>query len=252
MTTIHEVINELDEIIKQCKASKSKLGYFAALYRAMTQSVLDAIETGYFDDGARMAHLDVLFAKRYLDAWNCYAQNQPCSPSWKTVFDARKEDNLVVLQHLILGINTHINLDLAVAAAATCPGDLIFGLENDFSKINALIATLTDLVQARLETIWWPMKLLKRVVNGREKAIINFSITTARKTSWANAVALATISGKPSDDYIQRIDATVNIVGGSIINPGAFTKLLLMPVRWIEYRDVNRVIDILNQPFAVK
>ena len=88
MTNIHDVIYELDAIVKECKATGNRLGYFAALYKAMTQSVLTGIETGYFDDGKRMERLDVLFAKRYLDAWNSYAQHQPCSHSWKSVFDS--------------------------------------------------------------------------------------------------------------------------------------------------------------------
>jgi hypothetical protein len=251
MTTINGVIGELEQIISYCKKNRSRQAYFAALYKAMTCSVQQAIDGGYFSDSARMEKLDVLFAGRYIEAWHCNQKNQPCSASWKTAFDACEHSNLVVLQHLILGINTHINLDLAIAAATTSPGEAILDLESDFIKINTLIASLTDVVQARLEEIWWPMRFLKRVVNGQEKAVINFSITSARKTSWANAVALATITGDAATNYISGMDNVVNTIAQKIIDPGILTKLALTPVRWFEYRDINKITDLLNQPIPV-
>jgi hypothetical protein len=252
MTTIKEVIGELEQIISHCKNLGSRQAYFAALYKAMTVSVQQAINDGYFSDAGRMEKLDVLFAGRYIEAWHCNQGKQPCSLSWKTTFDACNQPNLVVLQHLILGINTHINLDLAIAAAATSPGEKIFDLEPDFVKINTLISNLTDVVQARLEQIWWPMRFLKRVVNGQEKAVINFSIGTARKTSWSNAVALSTFQGEAAANYISGMDNVVNSVAQRIIDPGTLTKLVLTPVRWFEYRDINKITDLLNQPIAVK
>jgi hypothetical protein len=251
MTTIQEVIRELEQIISYCKNAGNRQAYFAALYKAMTQTVRQALDSGYFSDASRMEKLDVLFAGRYIEAWHCNRNNQSCSSSWKTAFGACDNPHLVVIQHLLLGINTHINLDLAIAAAATSPGEEIFDLEADFVKINTLIASLTDVVQARLEQIWWPMRFLKRVVNGQEKAVINFSISTARQTSWANAVALAACPGEAATNYISGMDLVVNSVAQRIIEPGTFTKLVLTPVRWFEYRDINKITDLLNQPIPV-
>jgi hypothetical protein len=147
---------------------------------------------------------------------------------------------LTVIQHLVLGINTHINLDLSITAAETAPGRSIFDLQADFEKINQIIATLTNELQLRLEKIWWPMRFLRNIVNGREKAFINFSISTARKTSWANAVALASSNGAARANYIIGIDNTVERVAKGIINPGFIANTILSPVRWLEYKDVKR------------
>ena len=114
------------------------MGYFAVLYHRMTKAILEGIENGSFQDGARMQRLDTIFANRYLKAWHAYTANQPCSRSWKKAFDACRGDKLTVIQHLLLGINTHINLDLGIAAAETSPGEAIHDLEQDFLKINQL------------------------------------------------------------------------------------------------------------------
>jgi hypothetical protein len=250
MTTIDDVLAELDLIIANCSEKNSRQGYFAALYRAMTNSVKQQIAKGYFEDAARMEKLDVIFASRYVDAWKRYQQSIPCSKSWQCAFDACTNKGLIVLQHLILGINTHINLDLCIAAAETCPGESIFSLQQDFEKINQLIASLTDTVQQRLEKIWWPMKLLKRISNGREKAVINFSINNARKASWSNAVVLAGFKGDAAHNYTNGLDKTVTAIARKIIEPGALTRLMLLPVSWLEYRDVRKIIAVLNEPLA--
>lgn len=252
MNSIDDVLSALDSIIGYCRQKNSRQGYFAALYRAMTASVKSNMLQGYFENAARMEKLDIIFAGRYVEAWKCYQDGKSCSTSWKTAFDACENNSLIVLQHLLLGINTHINLDLCIAAAETCPGNNIESLETDFERINALIASLTDVVQQRLETIWWPMKLLDRVANNSEKAVINFSIEKARTVSWSNAVVLANFSGEAATNYINGIDATVNAIAGKIISPGLFASLALQSVRRMEYDDVGKIIDVLNEPLPAK
>ncbi|MEO5782294.1 MAG: DUF5995 family protein, partial [Ginsengibacter sp.] len=142
-TSIIEVITELDKVIEWSKLNQSRIGYFASLYRNMTIVVQRGIANKFFDDSARTERLDVTFANRYLQAWQAYTNKQKCSAAWQKTFDFCNNNNLVVLQHLILGINTHINLDLAIAAAETCPGEKIYDLQNDFEKINVVIAAQT-------------------------------------------------------------------------------------------------------------
>ncbi|MEO8117494.1 MAG: DUF5995 family protein, partial [Bacteroidota bacterium] len=140
--TIQDIINDLTTIVLQCETSGNKAGYFAALYKRMTVAVLENINAGNFEDGPRMEKLDVVFAQRYLNAYSAYFSQQPCSLSWKNAFDASMDNSLIVLQHLLLGINTHINLDLAIAAAEVAPGNSIYAMHNDFNKINSLISSL--------------------------------------------------------------------------------------------------------------
>jgi hypothetical protein len=69
--TLDGVIERLNEIIEQSKSNQSRLGYFAALYRKVTCRVKECIEEGnYFDNNERMEKLDVIFASRYLTAFD--------------------------------------------------------------------------------------------------------------------------------------------------------------------------------------
>ncbi len=244
--TIQEVIAALDDIILQSEANTSRQAFFALLYKGMTEAVRDAILAGKFDDADRMEQLDVVFASRYLDAWHQYRQQQPITRSWKNAFDACTDDAPIVLQHLMLGINTHINLDLGIAAATIAPGDAILSLQSDFERINDIIAALTDGMQAKLERIWWPMRLIRRVMNGKDEAVIAFSITKARQAAWTHAMALSQLPEQAADTYIDQLDLAVAGISSKIARPGGWAAYVLRLVRWWEPKGIPTVIGILR------
>ncbi len=246
ITTIDGVIAQLDDIIEWSFSNKSRLGYFATLYRRMTAAVKQAIIANEFQDGNRMEKLDIIFASRYFAAWDAYIKKQPCSNAWQTAFDACQNSELIVLQHLLLGINTHINLDLCIAAAQCSPGNSIYGLQPDFEKINEIIETQSQLVQDTLCNIWPPLKLLAGISNNQEKAVLNFSIVTARKCSWANAIVLANTDNTLKNSHISQIDNMVVELDNQIISPGIWMEFLLKPVRMMEEPDVDKLIELLK------
>ena len=120
--TIDQVIQQLDDIVDWSLSHNSRLGYFAALYRKVTLKVKEGINTGFFEDGPRMERLDVIFADRYLEAFEQNQKKIPPTRSWQFAFETCKRWWPIVLQHLLLGMNAHINLDLGIAAARTSPG----------------------------------------------------------------------------------------------------------------------------------
>src|SRR3954470_23923484 len=140
--SIDEVIARLDAIIERSIVERDRLGFFAVLYRTVTAAVKEGIAAGRFEDGPRMERLDVAFANRYLEAFHPHRAGGVPGASWRVAFGAGKSHRAVILQHLLLGMNAHINLDLAIAAAQVCPGDSIIGLERDFNEINAVLASL--------------------------------------------------------------------------------------------------------------
>ena len=100
--TIDQVIQQLDDIIGRTKRDKSRLGYFAALYRKVTIKVKAGISEDFFEDGERMERLDVIFANRYLEAFEQNQKNIPPTRSWQLAFETAKCWWPIVLQHLLL------------------------------------------------------------------------------------------------------------------------------------------------------
>jgi len=243
---IQDVVSQLGQIVQRCASTQNRAGYFAALYKRMTAAVKDAITANQFEDGARMEQLDMVFGRRYVDAYMAYYAHTNCSTSWQTAFSSTTDNNLIVLQHLLLGINTHINLDLAIAAATVAPGDKIYALQKDFYNINNIISSLLNDVQECLCEVWQPMRLVTKIVNGRQDAVLNFSIDKARTTSWANAVMLANMNEGQRNIYINEMDKLVNRVAVKIKSPGFGTGLLLRVIRATEFDDVARTIKLID------
>lgn len=92
--------------------------------------------------GARRARLDVAFARRHLDALDAWRERRAPSLSWRIAFEAARSRSLLVLQHMLLGMNAHINLDLGIAAAETSPGGSLAALHGDFLAINGGLAAI--------------------------------------------------------------------------------------------------------------
>ena len=249
--TIADVINALDAIVQESSRTKSRSGYFAALYKRMTMAVSEGIRKGEFEDGSRMEALDVLFAQRYLTAFEAFKSSQECSSSWQQAMTGCGDRSLVVLQHLLLGINAHVNLDLAIAAATLAPGNAIYALEKDFNYINVLIASLVNDVQKCLEDVWFPMRFLRNVINRQGVAVLNFSMAAARKAAWTNAVLLANMDREKRAAHIKDMDATVRRVGEGIQRPGFWPGLLLRIIRFTEYEDTARTIRLIETTVVV-
>ena len=244
--TINEVISRLDSIIADSIRAKSRLGYFACLYRKMTIAIRDAIAGNAFEDGVRMEKLDVYFANRYLEAYDQYTSGGKPTMSWQTAFYAASGDGLTVVQHLLLGINAHINLDLGIAAAKISTPETISQLYNDFNKVNDVIGTLFGAVQASLAKICFPMYFLKKINPEKTGAVLNFSISKARQTAWANALLLSEIGEHGEGQVIETTDKVVYKVAAGIQSPGWLMRGLLRWILWTESRDIAKNIDCLK------
>jgi hypothetical protein len=244
--TIDDVVQALNAIVQDSAYTQSRAGYFAALYKRMTIAVSEGIEKGAFENGSRMEALDILFARRYLTAFDAFKNGQECSGSWQHALTGCGNQSFIVLQHLLLGINAHVNLDLAIAAATLASGNKIYALEKDFNHINMIIATLVDDVQKCLEEVWFPMRFLRNVINRQGIAVLNFSMAAARKTAWANAVILANMTPMEQDVHIKEMDTMVRQLGEKISHPGFWPGLLLRIIRFTEYEDVGRTIRLID------
>ena len=137
-----------------------------------------------------MEHFDVVFANRYIDAYECFRLQQPISRSWRIAFDAKNEQ-LTSIQHLIMGMNAHISFDLGLAAETIAPKAQIGDLKNDFMKVNDILQKIINEMQTRIGKVSWSMFLLDWVGQDSDEKVINFGIVSSRRFAWQFAIGLA-------------------------------------------------------------
>ncbi len=245
--TIDDVIREMNQVVDRCIREKSKIGYFAVLYRDVTIQVKNKIQDGnYFEDGKRMERLDVVFAERFLNAINQYWSHDQPSKSWLIAFDTSKAKSPIILQHLLMGMNAHINLDLAIATAQVAPGYLLPAIEGDFQKIMDLLSSMIDEVQERIELVSPAIKLIDKFGGRTDEKIAGFVIKKARDLSWSTAEKLAIETPTEFALSYALHDDVVSLVGKYIANPGLFLTIGIWLVRIRESKDVVKVIKALE------
>ena len=228
--SIEEVIEILEQVVAWSIANDNRLGYFPALYQLVTVKVKEGCDTGYFDNPERMRKLDVIFANRYLAALEAYRLGKPTSHVWQIAFAATPRYWPLVLQHLMLGMNAHINLDLGVAAAEVAPGDQINALEGDFTKINLVLNDQIDEVEAALAKTWPPLALLGKLLGKTDEKIAAFSMKVARKEAWKVALKAAALQGTALDAYIKERDEQMIWLARKLQNPGRLISFAILPI----------------------
>ncbi|WP_028887905.1 DUF5995 family protein [Tenacibaculum ovolyticum] len=247
INTIDDVIETLHKIIKDTLKNKSTLGYFATLYLKVTQKVKDGISNNFFEDNVRMEKLDVIFAKRYIKAYYDYQNNQPISESWNKAFSISTEYWPTVLQHLLVGMNAHINLDLGIAAAQVSEGKPIENLKNDFNKINVILSSLVGEIEQDLSTIWPFLKKILKFTHKIDTFLIDFSMKLARDGAWNFAVKLASKTENDKLQLIKERDQKVAQKATIINNPGLIPEIIFMIVRVGERGSIPDKITDLAQ-----
>lgn len=241
-TTINAVLEELDAIIYDCISANSRLGYFAYVYRRTTAEIASELAKGNFQNKLLLEEFDVVFANLYIDAYKGYKANKPTSKVWEFSFQNQNE-SLTILQHILLGMNAHINLDLSVAAAHVMKGKDIKHLHADFMKVNDILFQITNELQDRLSRVSPFMFLLDWVGQNSDEKIIDFSMRKAREQSWNSANLFWSLGEPDNQKAIKDLDVLTLKLSRIIKTPKLKTlQFILKVMRFMETKDVGKVI----------
>ncbi len=80
--------------------------------------------------------------------------------SWQIAFKHASDNTFLVLQHLLIGMNAHINLDLGIASSKVMEGFALDDIHNDFNTINNLLGAMIDNMEDCLTKVNPLMRLL--------------------------------------------------------------------------------------------
>lgn len=244
-TTIDEVILQLEQLIEECEQKKDRMGYFASLYYKVTVRVKEGILNNEFEDGARMERLDVFFANRYLEAVQQHRNKQKPSGPWEVAFAACTKMRVVLLQHLLLGMNAHINYDLGIAAVDACNGNDIQSLHKDFLSINNIIGSLTYEVTNEISRISPLLSLMGLHAANGESVLIQFSIGNARDGAWSFAEDLFGKQHEARTSCLAARDASIRKLAGALKQPKGLIRITTFFIFLFEWKSPRKIIGAL-------
>ncbi|MEO6792069.1 MAG: DUF5995 family protein [Ornithinibacter sp.] len=186
--------------------SGDRRAIFAQCYLIMTARVREAIAAGEFVDGVWVTRLLDRFADYYFDAIDAHAIPDapvPCPPVWVRAFDACTDPGCHPLRALLLGINAHINHDLALAIVDVLQdwADLDDVAREtrraDHEHVNTIIEATTDEVQRDVVARWAPgTAILDLVLGPLDEWVFGVAVESFRGNVWVDAM---TVMALPTD-----------------------------------------------------
>lgn len=233
------VAERMQAQVERWQAAADRRAVFLNCYLLMTRNMLAAVEAGEFHDGGWVSMLLNRFADYYFDALAEYERRDPAVPPiWRVTHDAALQPDTAVMQHLVLGVNAHINYDLVLAVAELMapewPGyseEMRRRRYEDYCHVNGVVARTVDAVQDRVvETLVPWMAIVDTVLGPLDEGMADWLITRWRDEVWEKAVRLIETPEPAARDGLRRqLEAeTVERAQAILLQAGplAFARLL--------------------------
>ena len=194
---IDAVITRMTTLLDELRQEGDGRAAFHATYLRTTRAVADALRAGAFLDTDWVERWDVAFAGLYLDALDAARRGDPVPRPWAVAFAAAAgQRSLPALQHVLLGMNAHINYDLPQALLAVISDDefgdpaLLARREADHRKIDEVLAARVRAEDNELRELAersWQDTVLQPV----NRAATRRFLRESRAKVWANARTLS-------------------------------------------------------------
>lgn len=244
---IEAVLVKLDQIIEQAASRNSPEAYFAYVYRFTTAAIKRAIEAGRFEDNERMETFDVSFAQLYLDAHSAFHRKENCPDCWALSLNSAQHPSVTILQHIALGMNAHINLDLGVAAGRLMWGKELQQLRSDFDQVNDVLAEITDKLQAKVARVSPLLGVVDWLAKDRDERLLGRGMQISRTQAWTVAERIWKAGPAEEAAVLSRVDRNVTQLGNAVLSPRPrMLRWLLKLSARLEPNSVQKVIKALQ------
>jgi hypothetical protein len=180
----------IERLLGQMKRHYERLGCdhnaaFALLYWRTTEGIRDAIRGGEFSDRPFWNQITTAFGRYYLDAFGAWRSGaRPRAPTaWRIAFQAAQHERVSTLGDVFLGINAHVNHDLAFVYYRLRARN-----HKDHLKVNTVLTRVSAIVNPEIAATLDP------TLAGQSSSdpTLGLDIFAWRELAWQNARRLAT------------------------------------------------------------
>jgi hypothetical protein len=206
--SIDGVVAGMQERLDRLTAEQRHRREFLGTYQRTTIAVGKAVRDGVFEDGPWVEAWDVVFADLYLAALDADLHGSRVPRPWRLAFDAPAELN--PLQHVLLGINAHINYDLPQALLAVIGDDdfadpaILDRRRRDHERIDGVLSGRVAAEDEELAAVS-ARRLLDRALRPLNQRASRRFLREARQKVWHNTTELQHARLAGSDEYAERL-----------------------------------------------
>lgn len=192
--SLEQTRKKLRETETMFRRAGDRRSVFLTVYVEMTTAVIRGIETGAFRDSEWASTYLIEFANWYRQALvDFHRGNMESVPRpWRLAFSASASGHTLIIQDLLLGVNAHINYDLAYTLYEIGIDPDRSRKLRDHNQINRILASLVDTAQSIIFELYATSGLADMDISlGQfDERFTLFSLTETRRLAWRNAVSL--------------------------------------------------------------
>jgi hypothetical protein len=241
------VLDDTIEELRRCALEADDAsGYFPALYARVTDRVQQAVADGRFGAPAQ-CELVARFARSFAGWYTRPRTGTPPIPRcWQASWDVAGDDGLLIVQHLLLGINAHVNHDLGqVVVGLVDDGHTLDEIRPGFEAVNTILGETYPLVVADLGRV---SRWVGTAAAWGGGSLFNFSLRVARDQAWRLATRLSPLDADARRHEVAVLDDFVSGVAYVVVEPGWPATWIVPIARRFEDDDARHVSRTLLGP----
>lgn len=251
--TTADVFTGLTALEQYFLTKGDRRGVFLTAYLTITSAVQERCAARGFTDNEWVQRYLIAFGSLYRDALAADLSADVSGAArvpkaWSIAFDAARAQRGWVIQHLLLGVNAHINHDLALALIEVGIGPDRKVRYSDHTAVNDVLERATPSLKANVAALWAPVLTRLDSAAGRlDDDATQFSIPKARDHAWAMAVAIDATKGSAGEALVRTaLDEQAAVIARLVLAPPVSNPVLVRSRRLLER--VDRVMRQISLP----
>lgn len=240
--SIADAAERLSELEARLRERGDRRAVFLMVYVRMTQEVRDGIERDTFAGPDWMRAYVVTFANYYRRAFLAFERGHlgAVPDPWRIAFGTAIRGDALVVQDAFLGVNAHINYDLALTLEDVGIDPKRARKRADHLAINDILADLVDAQQAALAEMYAEGVADIDDAFGRlDESVTLLSMREGRTQAWRIAVVLTDVGLPPIPSYARWVLRATAIGGAFFIRSPQTDPALLDALRAVEAEGVD-------------
>ena len=208
---IDTLIDRMEGLLAPLEARGDPGRFFLATYLRTTQAVKEELGRGGFRDTDWVERWDVAFAGLYLDALEAAEAGRRPPEPWAVAFGAGEQARFPPLRHVLLGMNAHINYDLAQSLLAVISEEefddpeLLASRAADHEHIDSVLVARVGAEDSELESLSGGRSLVDRLLQPLNRLSTKRFLRESRAKVWANTRLLDAARRQGADAYAARL-----------------------------------------------
>lgn len=202
----------LQQLEARYRRQGDKRSVFAGAYVVITAAMHETLHRGRFHDSAWVEAYLNSFADLYLQAAHAYETDlrrgtAQVPAAWDVAFSTCRLPMVSPLTHLLLGINAHVNRDLALALVHAGIHEHRAARYQDHLHVNDVLKSAVDDLQSSVATGAPALAQLDAALGRWDERLACRVVAWGRDAAWTDAVRLASAQGALYEQHLLRLDS---------------------------------------------